>query len=56
MQILSVPRVGETLRTRITVQEDFVDMKLVSAESYVGEQLIATAELTIALSGERISV
>ena len=54
MQILSVPRVGETLRTRITVQEDFVDMKLVSAESYVGEQLIATAELTIALSGERI--
>jgi len=54
MQILSVPRVGETLRTRIMVQEDFVDMKLVSAESYVGEQLIATAELTIALSGERI--
>ena len=55
MRIESAPRVGETLLTRLEVLEDFGDMKLVSAESFVDDQKIATAELTIALSGERIS-
>ena len=55
MRIESAPRVGETLLTRLEVLEDFGDMKLVAAESFVDDQKIATAELTIALSGERIS-
>ena len=55
MRIESAPKVGETLLTRLEVLEDFGDMKLVAAESFVEDQKIATAELTIALSGERIS-
>ena len=54
MQIEATPRVGETLRTCMEVVEDFGDMKLVVAESFVGERKIATTEMTIALSGERI--
>ena len=53
MQIEASPRVGETLRTRMEVVEDFGDLKLVTAESYVNNRRIAVAELTIALSGER---
>jgi predicted hotdog family 3-hydroxylacyl-ACP dehydratase len=53
MQIDASPRVGETLRTRMEVVEDFGDMKLVTAESFVNNHRIAVAELTIALSGER---
>jgi len=56
MQIESVPRVGETLCTRMEVQGDFMNMKLVTAESFVNNQRIATAELTIAMSEERATV
>lgn len=56
MQIEKVPKVGETVLTRMEVQEDFGNMKLVTAESFVDDQKIAMAELTIALSGERIIV
>ncbi|MBR4136377.1 MAG: pseudouridylate synthase [Bacteroidales bacterium] len=56
LKVESLPRVGETLRTRITVLQDILDMKLVTAESFVGERLIASAEMKIALSGERIDV
>lgn len=53
MQIDDSPRVGESLRTRMEVVEDFGDLKLVTAESFVNNHRIAVAELTIALSGER---
>lgn len=53
MQIETSPQVGVTLRTRMEVVEDFGDMKLVTAESFVDDHRIAVAELTIALSGER---
>lgn len=53
MQIETFPRVGETLRTRMQVTEDFGDMKLVAAESFVNDHRIAVAELTIALSEEK---
>lgn len=56
MQIEKVPKVGETVLTRMEVQEDFGNMKLVTAESFVDDRKIAMAELTIALSGERIIV
>lgn len=53
MQVETAPKVGETLRTRMEVLQDFGDMKLASAESFVDNRRIAVAELTIALSGER---
>lgn len=49
MQIEKVPKVGETVLTRMEVQEDFGNMKLVTAESFVDDRKIAMAELTIAL-------
>ena len=56
MRIDAVPRVGETLTTRMEVQEDFMNMKLVTAESFVNDQQIASAELTIAISEEKVKV
>lgn len=56
MRIDAAPRVGETLTTRMEVQEDFMNMKLVTAESFVNDRRIASAELTIAISEERVTV
>ena len=56
MQIYGMPRVGETLTTRMEVLEEVMDMKLIVAEAFVGERCMATIELKIALSGERIAV
>lgn len=56
MRIDATPKVGETLTTRMEVQEDFMNMKLVTAESFVNDQRIASAELTIAISEERVRV
>ena len=56
MRIDAVPRVGETLTTCMEVQEDFMNMKLVTAESFVNNQRIASAELAIAISEERVNI
>lgn len=56
MRVDTVPKVGETLTTHIEMLEEVMDMKLVSAKSYVGDWLIATAELSIVLSGEKVKV
>ena len=56
MRIDATPKVGETLTTRMAVQEDFMNMKLVNAESFVNDLRIASAELTIAISEERVTV
>ncbi len=56
MRVDDVPKVGETLTTHVEVLEEVMDMKLVSAKSYVGNQLLATAELSIVLSGEKVKV
>ena len=56
MRIDATPKVGETLTTRMEVQEDFMNMKLVTAESFVNDLRIASAELTIAISEERVTV
>ena len=53
MHVETSPLVGETLHTRMEILEDFGDMKIVTAESFVAGRRIAVAELTIALSGER---
>ena len=54
MRIDSVPKVGETLTTRMRILEEVMDMKLIVAESFVGDRCIATTEMKIALSGERL--
>lgn len=54
MQVESAPRVGDTLITRVEILEEVMDMKLVAAESFVGDKRIAVAEMKVALSGERI--
>lgn len=55
MRIESAPRVGETLTTRMEVQGDFMNMKLVTAECFVDDRRIAMAELTVAMSDERVT-
>ena len=56
MHIDDVPKVGETLTTRMEVLEDFMNMKLVTVESFVNDRQIAAAELTIAISEDRVTV
>ncbi len=50
MSFLRLPRIGETLSTSIIVREEVFRMTLVDAEVRVGEEIIATAEMKIALS------
>lgn len=56
MHIFDAPRVGETMVTCMRVQEDFMNMKLVTVESFVENRQIATSELTIAISEENVTV
>ena len=54
LQVEHVAEVGETLTTRIEILEDVMDMRLASAEVFVGEQRMAVAEIKIAVSQESI--
>lgn len=54
LQVEHVAEVGETLTTRIEILEDVMDMRLASAEIFVGEQRMAVAEIKIAVSQESI--
>ena len=49
MSFLRQPVVGETLITRITVREEVFGMTMVDAEVRSGDEVIATAEMKIAL-------
>ena len=49
LHIWRCPAVGETLDTTIHVQEEVFGMTLVSAETRVGEEIIANAEMKIAI-------
>jgi len=50
MCFLRLPKVGEVLTTSIVVREEIFRMTLVDAEVRVGDELIVTAEMKIALS------
>ena len=56
MQVYEVPRVGETLTTRMEISDEVMDFMLIYAESFVGDRRAATVEMKIALSGEKITV
>ena len=45
-----LPHVGETLMTSIKVREEVFRMTLVDAEVRIGDEVVATAEMKIALS------
>ncbi|MDR3188740.1 MAG: pseudouridylate synthase [Prevotellaceae bacterium] len=49
MELLRMPQAGETITTRISTVEEIFQMTLVSAEVCAGEELIASAEMKIAI-------
>ena len=50
LRIDMVPRVGETLTTRVRIMEDFGNMRMAVAECAVENRPAATAELVITLA------
>ena len=50
MEFRRLPRVGEMLRTTVTVREEVFRMTLVDADIRVGDEVIATTSMKIALS------
>jgi predicted hotdog family 3-hydroxylacyl-ACP dehydratase len=54
LKFYRMPSVGETLTTSITTLQEVFDMTLVRAEVKIGDELIAEAEMKIAVSqGEK---
>lgn len=52
LRIERLPRVGETIETSITTVEEIFGMTLVTALVTVGEEVVATSEMKIALSND----
>ncbi|MCH4148328.1 MAG: pseudouridylate synthase [Prevotella sp.] len=52
MKVVETPRVGDVLDTTIEVLEQIMDLTLVNATVKVGEKIITTAEMKIALAEE----
>lgn len=50
MEVKRSARLGETLRTRVEVLEEIMNLTLVRATVSIGDETIATAEMKIALS------
>ena len=50
LQVLRTPRVGEVLTTSIEVLQEVMKLTLVNATVRVGDEVIVTAEMKIALS------
>ena len=51
-EIVRLPRVGETIETLITVEQEIMGMTLVSAKVSVDGEIIATTAMKIALAPE----
>ncbi|WP_024989411.1 pseudouridylate synthase [Segatella albensis] len=52
MEVIETPKVGELLDTSIDVIEQVMELTLVNATAKVGDRLIASAEMKIALAEE----
>lgn len=50
LEIERLPRVGETMTTRVEVVEEVFRMTLVKARTRVGEEVVATCEMKIAIT------
>lgn len=55
LDIVRLPREGETLNTTIVVMQEIFDVTLVNAEVRVGEEVIATTRLKIAQGEQSFS-
>ena len=49
LHIVRTPKIGETLDTVISVREEVFGMTLVDAETRIGEEVIVTGEMKIAI-------
>ncbi|WP_018345133.1 hypothetical protein [Cytophaga aurantiaca] len=49
LRIEYLPKVGETIRTRVEVLEEIFDMSLIKGESFVGEKPVLSCEMKIVL-------
>ena len=49
-EIVRLPRVGETIETEILIEQEVMGMTLVSARVMIGNELIATTSMKIALA------
>lgn len=49
-EIVRLPRVGETIETEVQVEQEVMGMTLVSARVMIGNELIATTSMKIALA------
>ena len=52
MQALRLPRVGETLITEAVLVQEVLNISLVDCTTRIGDELIATATLKLALAEE----
>lgn len=50
MEIRRMPQTGETITTRISIAEEIFKMMLVNAVVCIGEELISSAEMKIAIT------
>lgn len=56
MNIARLPKIGEIIRTVIEVREEIFGMTLATAEIRSDEELLATAEMKIALSDKTVEM
>ena len=50
IEIQSLPKVGDTLKTHITIQQEFMDVTLVTMLTFIGDTLIAQGEMKTVLA------
>lgn len=52
LEILNRPKVGDTVRTKVTVKNEVFNITLIQGESFVGEQKLAQCEMKIVINEE----
>lgn len=50
IEIQSLPKVGDTLKTHITIQQEFMEVTLVTMQTFIGDTLIAQGEMKTVLA------
>ncbi len=47
LKIIQIPKIGETIHTKINVLHEVLNATMVKAEVFIGEEMIAEGELKI---------
>ena len=50
IEIQSLPKVGDALKTHITILQEFMDVTLVTMQTFIGDTLIAQGEMKTVLA------